>query len=76
MPISLTDLESIQSESKCIPVYMENVEKLDKIIKEAKSCVSNIDRLLNEKLPDITDLKESLEKSSKLPIKISQAASL
>ena len=76
MSISLIELERIQSEAKCIPVYMENVDKLDKIIQEAKSCVTNIDRLLKEKLPDITELKESLNKSQQLPIKINQASTL
>jgi histone demethylase JARID1 len=69
----LNVLEATLSEAKYIPAKLENVEKLDLIVKEASKLILNADKLLKEvKCPYLSDLELMLKTSKQLPVKISQ----
>lgn len=69
----LNVLEATLSEAKHIPAKLENVEKLDLIVREASKLILNADKLLKEvKCPYLSDLESMLKLAKHLPVKMNQ----
>ncbi len=68
--IKLDELEQTLNEAKHIPVYMENVEKLEKLVNEASKSQNSADLLLKDpKYPYLSDLIETHKKTKDLPLR-------
>jgi hypothetical protein len=73
----LAELEKTLMEAKCIPARMENVDKLERIVKEANDWLSSIDNYLGDKkYPFISDLVKLLNKANSLPVKFNSTSLL
>lgn len=73
----LEDLELTINEAKCIPAYLENVEKLVQIVKDANTWKEKVDTTLNighldfnHTYPYLTELTELLDEAHSLPVKL------
>ncbi len=69
-PLKLVELEKTLHEARCIPTYMENVERLERIIKDAQQLSIKAVQLIKESntLPYLSDLKSLYKKASQLPV--------
>jgi histone demethylase JARID1 len=57
--IKLDELESTLEKAKCIPVHLENVKKLERLVQQTKKSHSQAQQLLRDpKYPYLTDLVE------------------
>lgn len=67
------ELEKLLSEAQLIPVYMDSVDRLERIVKEARTWQENVSKLLKvnidlSNLPYVCDLVEWSERGKKLPL--------
>lgn len=69
----LSELEKLLDEAKCIPVYMENVEKLETIMQETNKWLGEFNAVNKDpNYPYLNDLNELLQKAQQLPVELSQ----
>ncbi len=73
-PLKIEELEQLISEAKCIPACMENVEMLDRIVREANLWLAAVDKSIKEPHhPYISDLVDLLADSQRLPVNLNPA---
>ncbi|CAF0835944.1 unnamed protein product [Brachionus calyciflorus] len=63
----LEELENLLNESKSVPVKMENVIKIEDIVKKAKVWIQQANEFIKGE-PHLNDLKDCLKQSGELPI--------